>query len=296
MTQFNPSPFQLAIGDAVDEPSAGNLLINAVAGSGKTTTLVWLLERIPQRLPGAFLGQSITFLAFNKAIADALRARCPRHVACSTFHSLGLRALQGPLGRPKVDGRKCRTILYPMCDRNDPDFEAVLRVVSLLKSTGYGTITETSPTDLIDEHSILCGDPAKVVSLAQRVLDKSNALTSIIDFDDMLYLAVLLNAPLEKQDWVFVDEAQDTNEIQVEILARLQKPCKVHIVGTNFQSATRLVFVGDPYQSIYGFRGATSSAMARIGARFSCTELPLSVSYRCPQAVVAEAVRWLTKF
>ena len=51
----------------------------------------------------------------------------------------------------------------------------------------------------------------------------------------------------------------------------------------------RLIAVGDPHQAIYGFRGADSEAMGRIKEEFDCQELPLSVSYRCPQAVVRAA-------
>jgi len=54
-------------------------------------------------------------------------------------------------------------------------------------------------------------------------------------------------------------------------------------------SDARIIAVGDPYQSIYGFRGADSNALTAIGAEFQCTTLPLSVCYRCDDAIVAEA-------
>jgi superfamily I DNA/RNA helicase len=56
--------------------------------------------------------------------------------------------------------------------------------------------------------------------------------------------------------------------------------------------SSRFVAVGDPHQAIYGFRGANSDALDKIVARFACRTLPLSVSYRCSKAVVAEAQKF----
>jgi superfamily I DNA/RNA helicase len=50
-----------------------------------------------------------------------------------------------------------------------------------------------------------------------------------------------------------------------------------------------LVAVGDPRQAIYGFRGADSDSLNNIAKTFNCVNLPLSISYRCPKAVVREA-------
>jgi superfamily I DNA/RNA helicase len=104
--------------------------------------------------------------------------------------------------------------------------------------------------------------------------------TSCIDFDDMLWLPVILGHKFSTLDWLFVDEAQDTNDIQIEILER------------SLGHSSRFVAVGDPHQAIYGFRGANSDALDKIVARFACRTLPLSVSYRCSKAVVAEAQKF----
>jgi DNA helicase II / ATP-dependent DNA helicase PcrA len=50
-----------------------------------------------------------------------------------------------------------------------------------------------------------------------------------------------------------------------------------------------IVAVGDSCQAIYAFRGADSDSMAKLKSQFNCTELPLSVSYRCAQLIVHEA-------
>lgn len=57
----------------------------------------------------------------------------------------------------------------------------------------------------------------------------------------------------------------------------------------------RIIAVGDRSQAIYGFRGAHSASMDEIEKRFQCRTLPLSVSYRCPQAVVMKAREWVER-
>ena len=52
---------------------------------------------------------------------------------------------------------------------------------------------------------------------------------------------------------------------------------------------TRGLFVGDEDQSIYAFTGADVDSVAKLVEEFSCTILPLSVTYRCPRSVVALA-------
>lgn len=94
-----------------------------------------------------------------------------------------------------------------------------------------------------------------------------------IDFDDMVYLPLVFKLRLFPQDWVLIDEAQDTNPTRRALAARMLKP------------GGRVIAVGDPRQAIYGFTGADNDALEQIAAQFSCKRMPLTVSYRCPQAV-----------
>ena len=55
----------------------------------------------------------------------------------------------------------------------------------------------------------------------------------------------------------------------------------------------RLVAVGDRHQAIYGFTGADADSMDLIAKDFAAAELPLTVTYRCPKAVVALAHQWV---
>jgi superfamily I DNA/RNA helicase len=71
------------------------------------------------------------------------------------------------------------------------------------------------------------------------------------------------------------DEVQDLSEINHAMLERLV--------------TQRLIAVGDPHQSIYRFRGAKSSGMAALKEKFKMREMNLSISFRCPKAVIENA-------
>lgn len=262
-------------------PCAPNLVVEAVAGSGKTTTVMNALRHCPR-------GARVLMLAFNKSIADELRRRAPRGVECRTFHSLGMSAFSGM--RPKVEGRKNFKILRELGISRQAQraYGAMAcRLVSLSKQIGVGLPAGPSVHDesvwwgLVGHHGLMLpnrGDSMdEAIALAQRVLVAGNREAEIIDFDDMLYRPLLRSLSFPSYDIVFVDESQDTNPLQIDLLRQVA------------HDVTRFVFVGDRRQAIYGFRGADAAAMDAIETDFQCVRLPLSVTYRCARAVVEQA-------
>lgn len=258
----------------------GNAIVVAVAGSGKSTTIVEAMKLA--------LGQSI-FLAFNKAIADELKRK---GVNARTFHSL----VFGPVVRhcrqdgPTLD--KLRRIGRDMFSFNENKLYGPFaqRMVGLARGMGIGIPGMTADTEeewiALAEHHDLEPDSeeadfGEAIDAARRLFDACIE-DARVDFDDMLYRAVRDNITLPKFDLVFVDEAQDTNPIQRAILRKIMVP------------GARLVAVGDPAQAIYGFRGADSDALATLGREFNCVELPLSITYRCPRAIVEYAQQWVS--
>lgn len=270
------SPYQQAIFNFV-ATGTGNAIVEAVAGSGKTTTIVEALRRVR--------GNSV-FLAFNKSIAEELKAR---GVNARTFHSLTYSPVMRYKGARNVEQNKLRLIL----DARLPGDEArlysgfVTRLVSIGRQQGIGALVEDTPAawDALAQHHDLeleseRANYAEALQLASKLLQWSNE-SQWVDFDDLLYLAVRDGVTLPKFDFVFVDEAQDTNAIQRALLRKVM------------HEHSRLVAVGDPAQAIYGFRGADSDAMDLLAAEFHAQRLPLTVSYRCPQQVVAYARQWV---
>lgn len=285
---FKPSKYQEAIFDFIAN-GTGSAIVEAVAGSGKTTTVVQGLEFIPSHM-------STTFLAFNKSIALELASRVPRHVRAKTYHGLGMGAVlkwaertngRKP-GHAFVDEYKLIKIARRIMGGTlfDDYGKAAVQLVSKAKQWGVGTYLESlSPEVLhrIREHFGIefAGRDAMAsrgVEYAMQILIESNKQANLsIDFDDMIYLPVLHNLRLWQNDWLVVDEAQDTNPVQLELLRK------------SLKQNGRLVAVGDTRQAIYGFRGADANAMNRIKDAFHCIELPLSICYRCSRAVVEHA-------
>lgn len=267
------------IGHNVGCPAEGqaHAIIEAVAGSGKTTTIVKALELT--RHPAVFL-------AFNKSIAEELKRRVPRHVQARTFHSLCYRPVLQAVGASDVNQSKIQQIIkYALPLAEAAMYGAfVRRLVGLARNAGLGALMEASEENfyaLVELHDLTLEHEAaseeKGIRYAQRVLELSNDSRDV-DFDDLLYMAVLKGIKLPSFLWVFVDEAQDTNAIQRAILRKI------------VAEGGRLVAVGDAAQAIYGFRGSDSNSLDLIAESFSpCIRLPLSVTYRCPAKVVERA-------
>lgn len=270
---MTPSKYQQRIFDFIQHES-GSAIIEAVAGSGKTTTIVDAVRLLPD--------QDYIFLAFNKSIAEELKAR---GVRASTFHALCFAELNSRLAkRPKVDSGKVRLLFNNLVsDEEKEEYYDLPKLVSLAKNSAFQCNESNEEWEtLIEEHNLTFQNIDRAVRLADRLLCLSNDRLDIIDFDDMLYLPWLKNFSLRSYRTVFIDEAQDTNTLQLLLLRKLVDPF-----------AGRLIAVGDQAQAIYGFRGAGTGSMAAMSKMFSCAELPLSISYRCPKLVVQEAQKYV---
>jgi DNA helicase II / ATP-dependent DNA helicase PcrA len=274
------SSYQQAIFAFVEDPTKGNAVVQAVAGSGKTTTIVECNVRVTHQ------GRSAVFLAFNKAIAEELKSR---GVNARTFHSVTYNPVTKLKCTNNVETNKLRTLTKRNMTIQE-DFmygNFCAKLVGLARQSGIGCLVpdvEKEWWDIVDHHNLeLENEKAtleRAVELARDLLVWSNEST-MIDFDDLLYFAILNDVVLPKFDFIFVDETQDTNAIQRAILVKMMKP------------TTRIIGVGDKAQSIYGFRGADSNSLQLFAEQFNCVELPLTISYRCSQAVIAHAHKWV---
>lgn len=282
---FKPSIYQQNVFNFIQSGS-GNGVIKAVAGAGKTTTIIQALSLIPTN-------KRILMLAFNKNIANELKEKVPYHVEVSTFHSCGFASLRNSSrARVQVKSNKVFNIIKNNMtwDERTVYGAYVSKLVSLAKSVGMGVLvpdTYSEWMEIINHHDLLQfnSNPSfeidTLIDYASTVLRESNRDRRVIDFDDMLLFTLLYKSQYKQYDFVFIDEAQDTNGVQREILKKLLSP------------QGRLIAVGDPYQSIYGFRGADSTAMDMIVSDFGSTVLPLSISYRCSKQVVEEANKYM---
>lgn len=273
---------QLAFAEACVN-SNDHLQLNAVAGSGKTTTI----RHANELIVAVDNSSAILNVAFNKRIAEAFKSRMPDTSANFTFNGLGSRALSKRM-RPKVDFKKRATCvkhaLKPFKKSQFPAniFQIIAAGYNLAKQVGYAPEANVKKYGL----SVLTTEPMAVdkeyAAIIDAALSESNRMAfeqGSIDFDDQIYLSVLLRLRAQTFTHVFVDECQDMNAIQRAMV-------KLHLAAFG---KGKLFAVGDPYQAIYGFRGADSDSYAQISEDFSTIEFPLTYTFRCAKKIVIEA-------
>ena len=88
------SDYQLDIFDAVENGN-DNIAINAVAGSGKTTTIVAACKRLNAS------ERDVIFLAFNKLIVEELKTKLKNYAYVSTLHAFGFNVLKRLYNHPE---------------------------------------------------------------------------------------------------------------------------------------------------------------------------------------------------
>lgn len=266
------SKYQKELFEAI-ETQTGHLMVNATAGSGKTFSLLESMKRTK--------GNSI-FVAFNKSIATELAAKVPSHVTSSTLHSFGLKSIIKNNGYTKVDAKKLSKIMQKvpalsfmtgMTGQEKADIfrkrQMVSDLISIWKNSLIDFRNDHEVSEAANHYSV--NYDQNILGVARDIMEKSIAIHYFVDFDDMIYMPVANKYKMETFDNVFVDECQDLNRAQIEMILHMVK-----------QPNGRIIAVGDPKQSVYGFRGADVTAMPRIKEVLQAKELPLSVCYRCP--------------
>lgn len=279
----------------------GSLNLIARAGTGKTSAILEIAKTLSQRKAGwIYLG------AFNKSIAEEIKAKLGNipYVDASTMHSLGFNAWRKLRIVPKseVEGKKLIFLAknLGMFPYDKHAFGALRDAVSYAKQSGFGLkgvcgTDECDDTakawttlldyyDLWDEFANISPQRiiASCITLFRASLDMC-AESGMIDFDDMILAPLYFGEEQisKTYDWVMGDEWQDSNVVRRRLMRAVLKP------------EGRAIFVGDNFQCIYGFAGAANDSLEATKAQFGCTELPLSVTYRCPKAVVRLANTWV---
>lgn len=257
---FVPSSYQQAIFDFV-ENGTGNALVSAVAGAGKTTTIVECAKLARGRA---------LFVAFNKHIAETLKGKLG-NVPAATLHSTGLRALRSSI--PKLDVHPWKygeivTELLPKHGLDNEDWARVLKLaefarITLSLPTAEG-LTKVAEDYGLSYNHLLAPVVIDVLNEGERLAAREGK----IDFTDMLWLVERWELQPVSYDFLFIDELQDLNAAQRALALKL--------------SHGRTVGVGDPRQSIMAWAGADARSWQAFTEATNATQLPLSICYRCP--------------
>lgn len=287
---FTPSLQQQAYFDWIDN-GHGSAIVEAVAGAGKTTTLIEGLRRMEG---------SIYFGAFGKEIAKEIKAKAEekevtrKGLLIGTMHSAGLSAWRRQYPNVRIEGDKVKEIVdNKMLSGDVYEFERnfIIKTVGIAKQLLLPLSGESMKAQWLDavEHYSLEEDlpeDCDVMTVMPKVIDvylESRKLCpNTVDFADMIYAPLSFRARFWQNDWVLIDEAQDTN------------PARRMLARAMLKRTGRLVAVGDPRQAIFGFTGASANALDLIRDEHHCVTIPLTVTYRCPKAVVNYVHRWVS--
>jgi len=277
---MTPSKYQKAIYDFIINDTR-NGVIDAVAGSGKTTTILECLNLINSNL------NKCLFVAFNKHIAEELAERVPMMVEARTLHSLGWQIYREQRGGySKINNRKISNLMkYKHFNLENKEqrqrcyrlIRPITKMITLMKAHhfNFDDIYKQKQYELVEKYKIeIPKEEFDFYSILWDIYTLSFEQKGVIDFDDMIYMPVALNMDFPQYDYVFIDEAQDLSQVQIDFCKKL---------------GGRIIAVGDTYQAIYGFRGANPEAIANITKDINAVTLPLNICYRCAWSIIKEA-------
>lgn len=257
----------------------GNLVVQARAGTGKTTTIKAMFSQCPEA--------EMLYAVFNKKNQiEAQNSITDARVEIKTLHAVGYKLIRSVWSTAKPDDDVEFDRVEQVVSRNAPDEVAG----AVRKLVGFAKNMFVAPTiddllDLMDCRGIEVSElfeadgwtPNRLANCAMQVLElsKQRDPAGRISFNDMVWLPVAMGWVRASYDLVVVDEAQDMNLPQLLMAIGL--------------SRGRIVVVGDDRQAIYGFRGAAQDGMNLMRSKLQASVLPLTITYRCPKAVVALA-------
>lgn len=320
-SQHCHTPNQVAFFEKVCSPFRKNIVLQAYAGCGKTSTIEAAYKFIMDKYPDA----RVFYLAFNKLIKQEL---IDRGLPAANFHGYGLSILAKNFPKlfKNIDvaiqperGRKIAISVLGgnpvLLDENTHELmrEAtnLAKIVSLAKgmyvnfrnpevyrekiqwiinrfdlqspgSMAYNS--ESTSSGFSDEELI---EKAVECMKAAALFDPAGGF----DYDDLVWWPIVNNKVYGWVDYLFCDEAQDLNAIQVEFARRMLK--QKRIGPKNFIPLGRIILVGDENQAIYEWRGAMANAMEWYVEKFKADVLPLDESFRCGKAIIAEAQQFV---
>ncbi|WGL93879.1 UvrD-helicase domain-containing protein [Arsenophonus nasoniae] len=235
---INPTPEQQAVIDWQGE----KLVVNAFAGTGKTSTLVKYAEKHPEL--------RMLYIAFNRSVREEADEKFPANVLCKTSHQL---AWPG-FGRNYANRLTNSLRLFDIANATQSDDWLYVKAIqdtlkNFMCSVDNQIMLRHCP-------SILMGEVKKSFTANDVVIQSERLWHRMIDLADNfpvihdMYLKLYqLSQPnlSPRFDVILFDEAQDANPVTHDIV---------------FRQSTKLVMVGDAHQQIYRFRGAVDALNA----------------------------------
>lgn len=259
---------------AVSRATGQRVRVTAYAGTGKTASLVAWAEAHPTL--------RTLYIAFNRSVKLQARQRFPAWVTTQTGHALAYATTGQRYADKLVADMTPRGLVEAQCFAHIPPSGQTAWAAVISETVQH--FLASPDADIAAHHVPLSpddwrgpyawADPLQAVRDAQRVWrrmqDPQDLAVGMVH--DGYLKQFVLDAPRLPFDAVLFDEAQDANPVLLQLLTQ--------------QTAARHLYVGDPWQAIYGWRGAVD-AMQQIAAD---QDLALTASFRFG----AEIARWAT--
>lgn len=278
MPELKPTAEQLQIVEAARR--GANLVIQAGAGTGKTSTLKMVARARRDRS---------LYIAYNRSIAQEAGRSFPTHVTCRTAHSLAFAAvgkrfahrLNGPRELPSRRAEILGTTFLDLGPQLTISPVQMARIaVETVTRFCYSAEDDITTEHVPHQHGVFgaahAALAAAVVPYARRAWADVNDADGALKFQHDHYLKMwALTRPVLPVDVVMLDEAQDSNPVVAQLVHQ-----QVH---------AQRIAVGDSNQSMYEWRGACDA----LGSWDADEVLYLSRSWRFGHVIAEEANRWL---
>lgn len=287
-------PFQKQLHDRCSDQEAiiksdiQNIYVEGTPGSGKTTLMI---NRVSHLLEQGVSQENICVLAFTREAAKHFKSELlkkfpsAQHVSVSTFSRWCNQLVKKTDNLKILNADRAKELINQIIDqigtkeicKSESLRNKIIRVINY--STNYSephvptSIKKIAP-ELTQHEEVIC----KIF----KYYTKCKLQNLLQDFNDiMLNMASKLeNAESAKfiakqTKYIFLDEAQDSNDVQWKILMSLSK------------QHANIFCVGDPAQSIYGFRGAKVKALENFTLMFNNSiKFTLRKCYRSNNGIV----------
>lgn len=282
--------------DILETP--GGLCVIACAGSGKTTTVIGLVAK--RIIEGSIRPDRMICATFSSSGAEEMRKRLAALLTQAGYSNLA------KMVKIKTIHAVCREILVEngwnvelvsVADRSRyvrkavtseiqfPENDLLESVDSMLSYQINGMLSDEK---LMLESQYDLDFDVKQWNSIRRIYTQCKRDEGKIDFDDMLLFTygilygnnseMIRNMYRNRYDSVFLDEMQDTNNLQMAIME------------TFIRDGNGLVVVGDDDQCIYKFQSANPDIILGVGIKYNIPRMFISTNYRCGKKILKYAV------